>query len=323
MILGLVAGCFLGRLACGSLFFRNQLGLLLGRGPLRALVSGSGLYQGDILRAAEQARYRKGGNDRGPLSAEEESAVLRALIANRVVLSQSEGQPIRPAAIQREFAAIHGQILPEQSWRMALQRNKLSAPVLEAAVAGNLRALAWLEGQIAGRVQVGEDECLRYYQAHCNHFCQPPRLRVSHLFLAAPPGTPGDITEQKRSRIETVWKRIQQGEDFAQLAFFFSEDERTKSRGGDLGFFGEWRMPADFFAAVKDIPVGSPQGIIRSYLGFHIVLITDTRGPFTMTFEQARPEIRREIANQKRAVAVQEMAALLSGEAEYVRPPAR
>ena len=322
-VLALLAGCFAGELASRSIFVRNQLGLLFGRGPLRALVSGSGIYQADILRVAEQTRYRKGETDRNPLSAEEEATILRTLIANRAALFRSRRDPIQPAAMQHQYDAVHGQILPQQSWRLALQKSKLSPAALRLSVARNLAGLAWIESQISGRIEVNEDECLRYYQDHCEDFYQPHRVRVSHLFLAAPSGSSSEVVAQKRNQIEAVWNRMQEGENFSQLVALFSEDERTKKRGGDLGFFGKWRMPLDFFSAVEDAPVGIPIGIIRTGLGFHIVLLTDSRVPSTMPFEQARPEIRRKLANQKRAGAVAELARLLSEQADYIRWPAR
>src|SRR5712691_11746569 len=91
---------------------------------------------------------------------------------------------------------------------------------------------------------------------HPESFVQPVRFRVSHLFLAAPPETPPDMVEAKQKAIQSLATRINRGEKLAELAALASEDEATKTRGGDLGFFSESRMPPDFFAVVIRMHIG-------------------------------------------------------------------
>src|SRR5437763_15614076 len=76
---------------------------------------------------------------------------------------------------------------------------------------------------------------------------QCARFRASHLFLAAPPETPPEVVESKQKVIKALADQIRHGEKLGELAAAASEDEATKTRGGDLGFFSESRMPPDFF----------------------------------------------------------------------------
>jgi parvulin-like peptidyl-prolyl isomerase len=103
------------------------------------------------------------------------------------------------------------------------------------------------------------------------------RFRASHIFLAAPPGTPAEAVDAKRREIERIFTRLAHGEQFADLARVGSEDEATKTRGGDLNYFSESRMPPDFFAAIKGMRVGETSSVIRTRLGFHIVQLTDAK----------------------------------------------
>jgi parvulin-like peptidyl-prolyl isomerase len=147
---------------------------------------------------------------------------------------------------------------------------------------------------------------------------QPVRFRASHLFLAAPPETSPDVVETKQRAIELLAARINHGENLAELAAVASEDEATKTRGGDLGFFSESRMPADFFATVVKMGVGDVSQPVRTSLGLHIIQLTDSKPAREMTFEEARTEIALTIENENRRTVLQRLAADLLARAEFM-----
>ena len=131
------------------------------------------------------------------------------------------------------------------------------------------------------------------------------RLRASHIFLAAPPETPPEIVEAKQKLIDSLAARLRDGEEFEALVWEASEDEASKPRGGDLGYFSRWRVPQDFFAAVSQLKIGETSKPFRSVLGFHIVRVTEIKPARQMTFEEARFEIAARLTNQLRREAVE------------------
>jgi peptidyl-prolyl cis-trans isomerase D len=205
------------------------------------------------------------------------------------------------------------------AWLVALRANGLSAWSLRRRVVGDLRGRQWIERETADRFKVTPDECLRHYEGHLEAYAQPMRFRASHLFLAAPPETSPEVVEEKLRAVEAFFARIVSGESFAELVALASEDEATKMRGGDLGFFSESRMPPDFFAAIRSMRVGEISGVVRTHLGFHIIQLTDARPAREMTFDQSRMEISLMLGNQKRAIAVEELVVKLSPQAEFIR----
>jgi parvulin-like peptidyl-prolyl isomerase len=144
-------------------------------------------------------------------------------------------------------------------------------------------------------------------------FMQPIRFRATHIFLAAPPETAPEAVEAKKELIESLADRLRGGEEFDALVWEASEDEATKPRGGDLGYFCEWRIPPDFFSMLSQLKIGDPPKIFRTALGFHIVRLTEVRPLRQMSFEEARPEIVARLRNAQRRKAVENLAARLSG----------
>ena len=137
--------------------------------------------------------------------------------------------------------------------------------------------------------------------------------------MAAPRETLPEVVETKQQAIKSLARRIKQDEKLAELAVVGSEDEATKNRGGDLGFFSESRMPADFFVAVAKMHIGEISQPIRTQLGFHIIELTDSKPARQMSFEEARAEIRLIIENEKRRTALQNLVRNLSRRTEFVR----
>src|SRR5205823_14735229 len=179
-------------------------------------------------------------------------------------------------------------------------------------VTSQLRGVDWLEKQIRAATAVTEEECREFYEGHCDLFAQPVRFRAIHLFLAAHAETPPDIVEEKELAMAALATRLSQGETLSQLATEASEDEASKPRGGDLGYFAEARAPTEFVAEIKRLRVGETTQIFRSHLGFHIAQLTDRNDARYLTFEECRAEILLDFRNARRAATVLRITQALS-----------
>jgi foldase protein PrsA len=106
---------------------------------------------------------------------------------------------------------------------------------------------------------------------------------------------------------------LSKGETLSALATEASEDEASKLRGGDLGYFSETRMPPEFIAEIKKLRVAETSKPFRSHLGFHIARVTETKAAHLLTFDEARPEIGVALGNERRANRVDQIAKMLAG----------
>lgn len=72
---------------------------------------------------------------------------------------------------------------------------------------------------------------------------------------------------------QDIYKRLQAGADFAELAKEYSTDTSTKDNGGDLGWFGSGKMVADFENAAFSMEVGQISEPVKSDYGWHIIQV--------------------------------------------------
>lgn len=292
MACALMAGLVASELLFRSAAFRDLAGRLSGRGQLVAIVNGKGIYQTDL-----------GG---------ETEVTARDLIVAENLRRVAATEIIDPARVDREFALLQAQFANDRVFEKTLRASGFSVASLREEIAAQLRGQQWLEKQIRPAAAVTEQECRQFYESHRDLFNQPRRFRAAHLLLAAHGETAPEVVEEKELAIAGLAKRLAKGEPLAQLAAEASEDEATKNRGGDLGVFSEHRMAPEFFAEIRKLGVGKVSKPFRSHLGFHIAQVTEIKAARLLSFDEARWEISSSIANERRAVQAEQIAANLS-----------
>lgn len=280
----LLLGFAAGEWCTGNFGFRAALGRLVRHDELAQLVGTRGIYAHDPA-----SRNRS----------------LEELAAAAKIADAAAGERVNNAALQHELDQLRAPLPNEKAWEGLLTNAGTNPARLRREIAENLRGRSWLEARVAAAAKPPNDQKIRsYFAAHPAEFQQPERYRASHLFLAAPAGYPAEVLAAKKRLIDELALRLQKGESFAALVAEFSEDEETKKRDGDLGYFSEERMLPELFAAAQSLRVGETSTPIRSRLGFHLLRVTEALPARAMTLPEASPEIAARLNNAQRGDAL-------------------
>jgi len=116
--------------------------------------------------------------------------------------------------------------------------------------------------------------------------------------------TPEELaTAQKKA--EALAARLRKGEAFAKVAKAASEDERTKGRGGDLGWqrVGGTMLDPDVDAKVTAAKDGEIVGPVKTASGFVLVLAEATREG-TIAFDAAKLELAESKLREEKSKAM-------------------
>ena len=136
------------------------------------------------------------------------------------------------------------------------------------------------------------------------------QTNVSHILVR-----PSEIVSaaQARERIDEVYTRVHQGEDFAALAKEFSEDPGSALDGGELGWSTPDQFVPQFAEAMLGADIGEVSAPFESEFGWHILLVQDRREQdmsdearrnmatdllFRRRFEEERQEWLKEIRDE-------------------------
>ena len=78
------------------------------------------------------------------------------------------------------------------------------------------------------------------------------------------------ILVKDKALAERLLREIKRGKNFQAMARDFSTCP-SKSKGGDLGWFGPGKMAKPFEDAVKKLRYGAVSGIVKTQFGYHII----------------------------------------------------
>ncbi|WP_194757071.1 peptidylprolyl isomerase SurA [Aliidiomarina indica] len=106
---------------------------------------------------------------------------------------------------------------------------------------------------------------------------QDTEYRVGHILISLQDEQGRENESLARQRAEEVLNRLNDGDDFAQLAITASAAANALE-GGDMGFMSLNALPTLFANNLRDQEEGAIVGPLRSGLGFHILKIHEIRG---------------------------------------------
>ncbi|WP_088363050.1 peptidylprolyl isomerase [Bacillus cereus] len=112
-----------------------------------------------------------------------------------------------------------------------------------------------------------------------------PEIKASHIL----------VKDEKLAK--EIKDKLKNGEDFASLAKEYSEDPGSKSKGGDLGYFGPGVMDKNFEEAAYKLEKDKVSDPIKSSFGYHIIKLTDKKE--LKPFKEMKDEIRKKLETER------------------------
>lgn len=102
--------------------------------------------------------------------------------------------------------------------------------------------------------------------------------KIRQIYLELPVCAAPSDTLKAYNKLEDIRKDIERGKvDFATAAKNYSEDERSAGNGGLIGWFTAPNAALNFERAVYDAPVGGLSHIVRSSIGYHLIMVEEER----------------------------------------------
>ena len=154
-----------------------------------------------------------------------------------------------------------------------------------------------------------------FYRKHKDHFLIGESVRAAHIVKHVNE----DVTEeQAREAIEDAQRRLDAGEEFEKLADEFSD---CPGSGGDLGWFARGKMVEEFEDVVFEMEAGEISKPFKSVFGFHIAKLNDKRPASHRPLDEVKPEIERQLRQERETKVVEDYVDSLRANAEIVNTP--
>lgn len=107
------------------------------------------------------------------------------------------------------------------------------------------------------------------------------------------------ILVDSEDKAKELKKKIDGGAAFDKLASENSTDPGSKAKGGDLGYFTEDKMVAEFGKAAFALKKGEVSDVVKSPFGWHIIKLEDRRKVKAPTFTESKEALKSKLAEQR------------------------
>jgi len=240
--------------------------------------------------------------------------VLRTLIDNEIMLQRAEkmGLLAVDADVEGKFTEMKAPYTQEE-FQKQLTQKKLTAEDLKAQLRRDLTVQKLFNKEITSQISISDQDITDFYNANKASFnLAEPQIHMAQILVTPAPdpnvhnlkNDKAVTDEQARRKIEGLFNRVNNGEDFAMLAQNFSEDPNSAQNGGDLGFIPESALDkanVELKKTLMALQPGQHTNIIHTEEGYRIlkVMTKEPAGQRALSDPNVQQTIRETLLNRK------------------------
>lgn len=239
--------------------------------------------------------------------------LLNELINNQVLVAQASRVRIAvsEAEVDKKMAELQSPYSKEE-FQQKLREQGLEPGDLRQEVKRSLIIGKLVNKEITARISVTDEEITDFFNRNRAQF-NIPEVQYHLAQIEVTPTADPEVRNLKNDdaktpaaaqrKIVALSARLRSGEDFATVAQEYSEDPRTASGGGDMGFLPASALDANprLKQVILGLKVGETSGIIQTSTGFHILRLVgrEEAGQRDLSDPQVQSAVRRSLMNAK------------------------
>ena len=189
---------------------------------------------------------------------------------------------------------------------------------------GEQRAIKYLVADTArmrSQIVPPETEIRKRYDATKEEFKRPESAHILHILVKVDPNAPPAVDAAAKAKADNIVKQLRAGADFAKLARENSDDPSSKDKGGDMGFVDRGMTVESFDTAAFTIQPNTISDPIRSKeYGYHIIKVLERRKEGYRTFEEVRPQLQAQMADEQAKNMARDEIARISARVKQSKP---
>ncbi|MBI5043452.1 MAG: peptidyl-prolyl cis-trans isomerase [Nitrospirae bacterium] len=220
--------------------------------------------------------------------------LLNQLIERRLILHEAEAKNILigDAELNDAVEKIKADY-PKERFNEILKAENLTYDRWKDRIREDLIIKKALTSIVDSQINIPDAELKKYYNTHRGEFDRKEEARVRQIVVA------------KEEEALAIRKELLSGADFAKLA---QEKSLTpdKAKGGDLGFFAKGGSMPEDFDVVFTLKVGEISKVVKTPYGFHIFKVEEKRPARKVNYNDAMPEIKSILKQEKRETRYRE-----------------
>ena len=159
---------------------------------------------------------------------------------------------------------------------------------------------------------IADEDAKKSYDEHVADYNKPEEVRVSAIIVK-------DKAKAQKAASEAKLPANVDNKAFRDLVTKYSEDEETKTRGGDLRFFAadSKTLPAEVVKAAFELKnQGEVSPPVQTPSGYYVLKQTGSRKAISKSFDDVKQQIKNKLLRDKKQKAMQDFEVELKNKAK-------
>jgi peptidyl-prolyl cis-trans isomerase SurA len=177
-----------------------------------------------------------------------------------------------------------------------------------------------IQQEVGSKIVIGHDDVVKYYDAHKADFYRPEEVVLREIEVSTV-GKPASEIPELKKKAETALKRVQNGEDFGEIAKRYS-DGPTAKQGGYLGVYKRGELAKPIEDVVFKMKKNDLTPVMNIKQGFMILQVMEHFDQGLQPVDKVENEIMDKLYNQRMGPAMQAYLKTLREQSYVVIKPA-
>ncbi len=247
---------------------------------------------------------------------------LRELIDQSLLVQRAKdmGVSVEPELIKRlDAIRTDNKLASMEELEKAVSGQGLNWEDFKNNIKNSLLTQRVISSEVGSHISISDEEVNKYYEAHKTEFVRPEQVALREIVVSTEGKKPEDLPDLKK-KAETALKRVQDGEDFGEIAKRLS-DGSTKSQGGFLGIYKRGELSKELEDKVFKMKRNELTEVMETKQGYLILQVLEHYDEGEQALTKVRNEIMDKLYSARMEPALREYLKTLREQSYVIIKP--
>jgi peptidyl-prolyl cis-trans isomerase SurA len=247
---------------------------------------------------------------------------LRDLVDQSLLVQRAKdmGVSVEPEVIKRlDAIRIDNKLGSMEDLEKAVSGQGMNWEDFKNNIRNTLLTQRVISNEVGSHINISEDEINKYYEAHKSEFVRPEQVALREIVVSTEGKKPEELPDLKK-KAELALKRVQDGEDFGEIAKRLS-DGSTKSQGGFLGVYKRGELSKELEDKVFKMKRKELTEVMETKQGFLVLEVLEHYDEGEQSLAKVKNEITDKLYTARMEPAMREYLKTLREQSYVVIKP--
>jgi peptidyl-prolyl cis-trans isomerase SurA len=247
---------------------------------------------------------------------------LRDLVDQSLLVQRAKdmGVSVETEVIKRlDAIRIENKLPSMEAFEDAVKSQGMNWEDFKSNIRNTLLTQKVISSEVGSHIAISDEEVTKYYEAHKTEFVRPEQVALREIVVSTEGKRPEELPDLKK-KADTALKRVQDGEDFGEIAKRLS-DGSTKSQGGFLGIYKRGELSKELEDKVFKMKRKELTEVMETKQGFLILEVLEHYDEGEQSLAKVKNEIMDKLYSGRMEPAMREYLKTLREQSYVIIKP--